>query len=180
MDAFESVVGEILHRDGYWIQPSVKVGLTKEEKRQIGRPSSPRWELDLLGYNAQRNELIVVECKSFLDSRGVTHKALTGNLDGRYKLFSDDAVLRDVIFGRLLCQMKKCSFIGGRTKLRLALACGKIAGDPDREKLHEHFKQKGWILWDEKWLVRKLKEISKEGYENSEIAVVSKLLVRNT
>ena len=39
MDAFESVVGEILHRDGYWIQPSVKVGLTKEEKRQIGRPS---------------------------------------------------------------------------------------------------------------------------------------------
>jgi len=32
MDAFESVVSEILWRDGYWVQNAVKVELTKEEK----------------------------------------------------------------------------------------------------------------------------------------------------
>ena len=180
MDAFESIVGEILHRDGYWIQNTVKVELTKEEKVKIGRPSSPRWELDLLGYSAKRNELIVVECKSFLDSRGVAYGALTtDDPKGRYKLFNDDN-LRSVVFTRLICQMKKAGFIGGRTKLKLALVCGKIASSLDREKLHEYFKQKRWILWDDKWLVGKLREIPNEGYENSQIAVVSKLLVRNT
>jgi len=37
--------------DGYWVRTSVKVDLTKEEKVQIGRPSSPRWELDIVGYS---------------------------------------------------------------------------------------------------------------------------------
>ena len=39
MDAFETVVSEILWRDGYWVQNSLKVDLTKEEKLAIGRPS---------------------------------------------------------------------------------------------------------------------------------------------
>jgi len=42
MDAFESVVGEILWRDGYWVQTSLKVELTPEDKAAIGRPTSPR------------------------------------------------------------------------------------------------------------------------------------------
>lgn len=50
MDSFESVVSTILERDGYWVKSTFKVGLTKEEKREIGRPSSPRWELDLVAY----------------------------------------------------------------------------------------------------------------------------------
>ncbi len=45
MDAFEQLVAEILWMEGYWVRTSVKVQLTKEEKRQIGRHSSPRWEL---------------------------------------------------------------------------------------------------------------------------------------
>ena len=31
----------------------MKVELTKEEKRLIGRHSSPRWELDIVGYSAR-------------------------------------------------------------------------------------------------------------------------------
>ncbi|MFN0156735.1 MAG: hypothetical protein ACKVRP_01530 [Bacteroidota bacterium] len=68
MDAFESVVAAILQRQGYWTLTSVKVELTKEEKREIGRHSSPRWELDVVAYRGSDNELRVVECKSFLDS----------------------------------------------------------------------------------------------------------------
>ena len=44
MDSFEQVVAEILWREGYWVRASVKVELTKEEKREIDLPSSPRWK----------------------------------------------------------------------------------------------------------------------------------------
>ncbi len=65
MDAFEQVVSEILWIDGFWVRTSVKVDLTKEEKVRIGRPSSPRWELDIVGYSGRDNTLHVVECKSY-------------------------------------------------------------------------------------------------------------------
>src|ERR1019366_2421900 len=71
MDAFEQLVSEILWMEGYWVRTSAKVDLTKEEKRQIGRPSSPRWELDIVAYSGRDNLLKVIECKSYLDSRGV-------------------------------------------------------------------------------------------------------------
>ena len=48
MDAFENVIASILQRRGYWTMTSVKVELTKAEKRAIGRPSAPRWELDIV------------------------------------------------------------------------------------------------------------------------------------
>jgi len=65
MDAFESLVAMLLRHDGYWTIPSFKVNLTKEEKRAIGRHSSPRWELDLIAYKGSTNEILAVECKSF-------------------------------------------------------------------------------------------------------------------
>lgn len=102
MDAFEQVVSEILWMDGYWVRTSVKVDLTKEEKVSIGRPSSPRWELDIVAYSGRDNMLRVVECKSYLDSRGVALKAFDGTdakSAERYKLFSNDN-LRTVVFGR--------------------------------------------------------------------------------
>jgi hypothetical protein len=55
MDAFEQVVSEILWMDGHWVRTSVKVDLAKEEKVLIGRPSSPRWELDIVGYSGRDN-----------------------------------------------------------------------------------------------------------------------------
>src|SRR3990167_7524540 len=78
MDSFETLVGSLLEKDGFWVRTSVKVELTPEEKRKIGRPSSPRWELDLVAYKAKSNELLVVECKSFLDSPGVRARGLDG------------------------------------------------------------------------------------------------------
>ena len=63
MDSFELVVASILEREGYWVRASYKVELTKEEKRSIGKPSAPRWEIDVLAYKASTNELLVVECK---------------------------------------------------------------------------------------------------------------------
>lgn len=103
MDAFEQVVSEILWMEGYWVRTSVKVELTKEEKKAIGRPSSPRWELDIVGYRGRDNLLRVVECKSYLDSGGVALRAFDGRDERfaeKFKLFVDDQ-LRNVVFGRL-------------------------------------------------------------------------------
>jgi hypothetical protein len=180
MDAFEQVVSEILWMDGFWVRTSVKVDLSKEEKVRIGRPSSPRWELDIVGYSGRDNTLRVVECKSYLDSRGVALRAFDGSdakFAKRFKLFSDDN-LRSVIFERLRRQLAECGACAPDAMVKLCLACGRIATNADREGLHKHFVEKDWELWDEKWLRDKLQLMSERGYENQVSAVVAKLLLR--
>jgi hypothetical protein len=92
VDALEQLVGEILWNEGYWVRTLVKVELTKEEKRLIGRHSSPRWELDIVAYNGRENLLRVVECKSYIDSIGVKACCFDGTSPEeakRYKLFNE-------------------------------------------------------------------------------------------
>ena len=180
MDAFEQVVSEILWMEGYWVRTSVKVDLTKEEKVRIGRPSSPRWELDIVGYRGGDNTLRVAECKSYLDSRGVALRAFDGTdakFAERFKLFSDPN-LRAVVFERLRKQLADCGACAPDARVQLCLACGRIATNTDREGLHKYFAEKGWDLWDEKWLKEKLQLMSDRGYENQVSAVVAKLLLR--
>lgn len=180
MDAFEQVVSEILWMEGYWVRTSVKVDLTKEEKVRIGKPSSPRWELDIVGYRGHDKVLCVVECNSYLDSRGVMLRAFDGSDSKsaeRYKLFSDDN-LRGVIFDRLRIQLAKSGACAPNATVKLCLACGRIATTADRDGLHKHFENKGWQLWDEKWPRDQLQRMSGGGYENHVSAVVAKLLLR--
>lgn len=180
MDAFESVVSEILWRDGYWVQSSFKVELTKEEKAAIDRPTSPRWELDIVGYSGRRNEIIVVECKSYLDSTGVAFRAFDGtdkSFANRFKLFNDPT-LRDVVFERLKSQLFEAGLVSANPSVRLALVCGKIVREQDRQLLRAHFEKNAWLLWDDEWLKERLRSMSRGGYENSPVAVVSKLLLR--
>src|ERR1700691_5039850 len=91
---------------GFWVRTSVKVELTKEEKRLIRRHSSPRWELDIVGYNGRDNFLRIVECKRYFDCTGVRASGFDGsNADHakRYKLFNEPE-LRRVVFNRLCLQ----------------------------------------------------------------------------
>jgi hypothetical protein len=180
MDAFEQLVSEILWMEGYWVRTSVKVELTKEEKRQIDRPSSPRWELDIVAYRGRDNLLRVIECKSYLDSRGVVLSGFAGG-EGRsaerYKLFTDER-LRTVVFNRLRLQFAESGACGPNADVKLCLACGRIATDADRAGLHKHFAERGWELWDEPWLREHLKRMSGRSYENQVSAVVAKLLLR--
>ncbi len=180
MDAFEQLVSEILWMEGYWVRTSVKVEITKEEKRQIGRTSSPRWELDIVAYSGRDNVLRVVECKSYLDSRGVLLRGLDGSdpkTAQRYKLFADPT-LRAVVFERLKLQFAQSGACPADVKVQLCLACGRIATDTDRSGMHTLFKAQGWELWDEPWLRERLTKMSNQGYENQVSAVVAKLLLR--
>lgn len=165
---------------GYWVRTSVKVELTKEEKREIGRHSSPRWELDIVGYNARENLLLIVECKSYLDSTGVRASAFDGSSlehAKRYKLFND-AELRRVVFKRLALQFTEIGACREAPKLQLALACGRIRNESDRVAIRAHFQAQDWELWDEPWLRKHLQRMAAQGYENQVSAVVAKLLLR--
>jgi len=180
MDAFEQLVSEILWMEGYWVRTSVKVELTKEEKRLIGLPSSPRWEIDIVAYNGRDNLLRVVECKSYFDSVGVRASAFDGsNADHaiRYKLFNKPE-LRKIVFGRLCLQLAQAGACRAAPEVRLSLACGKVRNEVDRAAIRAHFEAQGWEFWDEAWLRERLQRMAKQGYENQVSAVVSKLLLR--
>ena len=71
MDAFEQLAAEIFRGRGYWVRSGFKVELTRDDKQRIGSPSCPRWELDLIAFRPVARELLVHECKSYLDSGGV-------------------------------------------------------------------------------------------------------------
>jgi hypothetical protein len=178
MDAFEQLVSKMLWIDGLWVQTSVKVELTKEEKKKVGKPSMPRPELDIVAYSGRDNILRVVECKSYLDSPGVASKGLdgSGHKDAnRYKLFSDDN-LRQVVFNRLREQFTKSGLCAPNPEVRLYLACAHIRSDVDRQELRKISSIRDWELLDEDWLREHLDRMSKQGYENEVSYVVAKLL----
>lgn len=180
MNSFEAVIAELLALEGYWVQQGFKVDITKEEKRSIGKPSSPRWELDVLAYSGANNELLVVECKSYLDSPGVRFESFddqassTANL---YKLFNDPK-LRKVVFHRLVKQLEAVGACSPNPEVRLCLAAGKIASENDRDQLFKLFKLKKWTLWDDRWIKEKLARMSKRSYEDAPSSIVAKLLLR--
>jgi hypothetical protein len=180
LDAFEQLVSEILWMEGYWVKTSVKVELTKEEKRLIGRHSSPRWELDIVAYNGRDNVLQVVECKSYFDSVGVRASAFDGSSTEhakRYKLFTEPE-LRRIVFNRLCLQLAQAGACRDAPAVRLSLACGKVRNETDRAAIRKHFTAQGWELWDEAWLRERLQRMAQQGYENQVSAVVAKLLLR--
>ena len=91
MDHFESIISTLLEADHYWVRRSFKVTVTKEEKRQVGKHSIPRPEIDLVALDFSKNEVIAFEAKSYLDSPGVKLADLQKEheiQEGRYKLFT--------------------------------------------------------------------------------------------
>jgi hypothetical protein len=177
MDAFESLISMLLRHSGYWTIPSFKVELTKAEKREIGRFSSPRWEIDLVAYKGATNEVLAVECKSFLDSHGVMFKAGEFVPIKRYKMFTDPA-LRNIVVKRLARQLVETGACAADPHIKLCLAAGKIAGGTDVAELKKHFVLHNWTLFDDIWIRERLTTASQKGYENDVAFVVSKRLLR--
>ena len=179
MDAFEQLVAEFLWSEGYWVQTSVRVELTKPQKVEIGRPSTPDWEIDVVAYRGKSNELIAFECKSFFDSTGVQRAELEeceGPTKGRYKLFCEPT-LREVVLTRLRQQMVDRGLCPVGPPARLGMVAGKMKKG-DETAIRELFSQKGWILRDAAWLKDRLDHLSRGSYRNHIGAVVAKILLR--
>src|SRR5436190_21893483 len=136
----------------------------KPRSKPTGRPSAPRWELDIVAYSGRENELLVVECKSYLDSAGVRAASFDGPKaakETRYKLFSDE-LLRRVVLSRLETQLVEQGFCPAGTKARLCLAAGNIHGDP--VPLRAIFDAKGWKLFERSWFISVLEALEPDSY----------------
>lgn len=177
MDAFENLMALLLRREGYWTMTSYRVDLTKEQKQEIGRHSSPRWELDLVAYKGSTNEVLVVECKSYLDSDGVTFRNGGFEPADRYKLFTDPKLLH-VMTAAIKEQMHARGLCRPKPDVKLCLAAAKIASRTDRDGLKAHFDTNGWRLYDDHEIKRRLQACADDGYENEVALVVTKLLMR--
>lgn len=134
-----------------------------------------------MAYKASLNRVLIVECKSYFDSYGVRFSGFDGSnprVAKRYKLFNDET-LRYVVQNRMIRQMSEAGLVSEEPDVTLALACGKIVSESDREQLQVHFDERGWMLWDKEWLLQRLMRMAAAGYENSAVAVTAKLLVRD-
>ena len=179
MDHFEAIIKTLLEHEGHWVRQSFKVNLTKQEKRDIGKHSIPRPEIDLLAYKASTNSITALEAKSYLDSPGVRHSELCESYEvpeGRYKLFTCENY-RNIVFSRLKKDLIELNMANDSTTISLGLAAGNVyqSKSMDIKKL---FKNKGWLFWSPEDIKQKVYELASKGYENEPAIITAKILMR--
>ena len=181
MDAFEYIVSKAFEARGYWTRIGFKVDLDKATKRSIGNPFMPRPEIDVLAYKPSERRVLLIECKSYLDSLGVQWKAfsqpdsLTGN---RFKLFHNVRLL-DAVKHQTLKQLADDGMIGSKVpSVQLCLVAGKIYGK-DASLIRTHFEERKWMFVGPAELVSDLRRFATRGYENEVATIAVKLLERN-
>ena len=179
MDHFESIIATLLEADGYWVRRSFKVNVTKEEKREIGKHSIPRPEIDLLALNFAKNEVLALEAKSFLDSPGVNLTELQEVHEvsgGRYKLFTSERY-RSIVFGRLLKDLAAQGMADSETKITLGLAAGKVYRQ-QAEALRAHMDKNNLFYWSPDDIKERVISLASMGYENDPTIITAKILMR--
>lgn len=179
MDAFENIIGQLLEEDGFWVRYSVKINLTKQEKVEIGKATTPRPEIDIVAYNSIKKTLYLIEVKSFLDSPGVVFEHVIAQQDvqfGRYKLLTSQKY-RDVLVKRLLCDWIEGGLIAEDTNVNFGLVAGKVYRNRGDE-LRQNFDSRGWLFWGPEQIKEKLRLLASKGYENNVVTIVAKLLTR--
>jgi hypothetical protein len=178
MDHFESIICTLLEFENNWVRRSFKVNLTPDEKRQIGKPSIPRPEIDLLAFDFARNEVTAFEAKSFLNSPGVKLNELLEVHDipeGRYKLFTSERYRR-IVLQRLLHDLIKYGMADSETKILLGLAAGNVYQDQS-EAIRELMKKHNWRFWSPEDIRKKVRALANCGYENDPAIITAKILV---
>jgi hypothetical protein len=179
MDAFELLVGQLLEYEKFWVQHSVKVNLTIQEKEKIGKRTTPRPEIDIAAFDIPNNIVYLLEVKSYLDSPGVKYESVvldTEIQEGRYKILTSSKYQK-VISERLLQDWRVSGHINANTKLSFGLIAGKIQGKKEVD-LEKYFHKKNWLFWGPAILKKKLEDLSKKGYENNAVTIAAKLLLR--
>jgi hypothetical protein len=179
MDYFEYIIKGLLEERGYWVRQSVKVNLTKEEKRAIGKPSIPRPELDLVGYNPSRNELLMVEVKSFLDSPGVRASDMLATHDipdGRYKLITCPSYC-GVVQNRIVRDWSENGLICKEPAISKTLAAGKVYRGQEQELMNA-LESRGWGLISPTEIKGYLQALADRDYENEAVVIAAKMLLR--
>lgn len=179
MDHFEGLVSTLLEADGFWVRRSFKVNVTKEEKRLIGKHSIPRPEIDILALNFNKNLVIGMEVKSFLDSPGVKLDQLKASHDvpeGRYKIFTSSRY-RGIVLQRLHQDLIACGMATEETKFALGLAVGKVYQNRE-DLIRKHMEAQQMLFWSPEDIKRKVAALANRDYENDPAIMVAKVLLR--
>ncbi|RKS03061.1 hypothetical protein [Flavobacterium sp. 102] len=179
MDAFEQIIGQLLEEDGFWVRYSVKINLTKQEKVEIGKATTPRPEIDIVAYKPTEKTLYLIEAKSFLDSAGVVFEHAIAEQDiqhGRYKLLTS-LKYRNVLKNRLKIDWVNQKIIADDTIINFGLIAGKVHKNREAE-LEENFNAKGWLFWGPTKIKSRLTMLSAKAYENNAVTIAAKLLTR--
>jgi hypothetical protein len=120
--------------------------------------------------------LLAVECKSYIDSTGVSSKHFEPSDNDRMKLFNDES-LQGVVFRRMVQQLVDAGSVLPDPKVRLALLAGNIK-TADRPTIEAKFAEKNWLLFDAGWVRSRLGDLSGRSYEDDVAALVAKFLLR--
>jgi hypothetical protein len=148
MEKFENTVSTLLEAEGFWVRRAFKVNVTLEEKRQVGKQSSPRPEIDMLAFHLGRNEVLALDVKAFLDSPGVKLAHLLEEHEvpaGRHKLFTSERY-RTIVLARLLQDLIAAGMANAQTQVRLGMVVGKV-NQGQSEAIRELIEAKGWLFW---------------------------------
>jgi len=179
MDHFESLVKTLLEASGYWVCQSFKVGLTPEEKRAIQNPSIPRPEIDLLALDLARNQILVLEVKSYLDSPGVRLSELQKEYEvaeGAYKMFTS-TLFREVVLNRLQLDLQERGMANKKTKFQLGLAAGHVYQN-NSQGVQEHMNANDWLFWSPEEIKERVTALADMGYSNDLAIITAKILLR--
>lgn len=179
MDYFEGLIKTLLEHEGYWVRQSFKVNLTKQEKRDIGKPSIPRPEIDILAFKPEDNHLIAFEAKSYLDSPGVKLAALEEKYEvpeGRFKLFTCDNY-RNIVFSRMKKDLVDLGMGTSKTKITLGLAAGNVY-QSRTDAIRTLCSSRGWAFLSPEDIREKVTDLAAKGYENEPSIITTKILMR--
>ena len=179
MDAFELIIGQLLEEEKYWVRHSVKIGLTREDRQAISKPSSPRPEIDIAAYDLHTDTVFLLEVKSFLDSPGVVLEDVIVQQEhqsGRYKLLTAEKY-RNVLKDRLHKDWCASGHIKPSTRVSFGLVAGNVYRNREKE-LRDYFKSKGWLFWGPTTIRNKICKLAEKGYENNAVTIVAKILTR--
>lgn len=179
MNGFEDIVACHLEEQGYWVRRSVKVNISKEEKKRIGLPSMPRPEIDIVALKVREDELLLVEAKSYLDSPGVRYADVTGANSvwaKRYRLFTDDT-FRRIVTERITEEFLERGLISREIRINYALAAGNVYSN-DESKIRDYFLERGWIFISPSEIKDTIRKLAEKGWEDNLITIAAKLLSR--
>ena len=205
MEAFESLCEILLRQVGYWVIPGIYVGLSQHDKDSLDETialpslgqrvfkSFPRTQLDLVAYKPAKNELLIIECKSFLDSSGIAtgsfpyfrsaavNQPASKKEVGRfkqYKLFQHPEYFA-AVSKQLISNLTSMGMLSQTSvpSVHLMLACGRLA-DASSTQIRNEFRIRGWRFAGPRIIVRGLSRLRNLGYHNDPIVMTAKLLLR--
>lgn len=175
MDAFEDLVARLLRGQNYWVRQNYMIDITKSEKKEIGQPSMPRPEVDIIAYQAAENRVLWVECKSYLNSKGVQFGAVTDPGHAHAIKIFVDPEFRAIVSYRLQTQLVERRLVRPNPTIDYWLVAGRVAPQ-SVTPIEDHFAQNGWTLRQRPWIVDRLGGIAAGEYEDDVVAMAAKLL----